>query len=52
MTDGRERPCEPGPDTGIEPRDTDDDRPVDVAPRTGPVEMDAPEAGMPDERDA
>lgn len=42
----------PAPSVGTEreadPRGTDDERPIDVAPETGPFEMDAPEAGNPD----
>lgn len=37
---------ESSPDGPAEPRGSDDDRPIDVAPRTGPFQMDAAEAGM------
>lgn len=44
------RPVPPDADDtreGDRPSDPDDDRPIDVAPRTGPFEMGPAEAGMP-----
>ena len=44
-----QRPVPSGHDREHDPRRTDDDRPIDVAPETGPFEMGPAEAGEPDD---